>query len=660
MQQKGCRHLSGKTYALEYLELLAKDYPTIQSVSTEIINLKAILNLPKGTEHFISDLHGEYDSVLHVIKSASGVIKNKIDDLYVNTLSESERKLLATIVYYPEQKLYYLKQGGKLTDEWYSLTLLRLVELCRKASSKYTRSKVRKAMPEDFAYILDELLHTEDSEINKHDYYMRIISSIIEIGRADAFVIALANLIRRLSIDHMHILGDIFDRGPRPDIIMDELMNHHSIDIQWGNHDIEWIGAASGNDALIANVVRNSLRYNNLDVLEIGYGINTRTLANFANKTYGDDPCEKFLPIDWQRKSIKTRDTLLTAKMHKAISIIQFKLEAQIIESHPEYEMDERALITHIDYEKNTVCTDGKTYPLSDTHFPTVDICNPAMLTDEEHKVISSLRRSFLHSEKLQKHVRFLITKGGMYKVYNGNLLFHGCIPMDENGEFETVRFFDMPLKGRDYLDHADKIVRNIYLSGANDSTSDFLWYLWCGKNSPLYGKDSYRIFERYFIDDENTHKEKKNNYYEHIEKVSVCQKVFDDFKLAKDVSHIINGHVPVRTGKGESPIKADGRLFVIDGGFSRPYQITTGIAGYTLINNSYGFSITAHEPFTGLSDVLEKDFDLHSSRTIIDINAKRRQVKDTDIGKNITGRIGVLTELLEAYKKGLLREHIK
>ncbi len=660
MQQKGCRHLSGKTYALEYLELLAKDYPTIQSVSTEIINLKAILNLPKGTEHFISDLHGEYDSVLHVIKSASGVIKNKIDDLYVNTLSESERKLLATIVYYPEQKLYYLKQGGKLTDEWYSLTLLRLVELCRKASSKYTRSKVRKAMPEDFAYILDELLHTEDSEINKHDYYMRIISSIIEIGRADAFVIALANLIRRLSIDHLHILGDIFDRGPRPDIIMDELMNHHSIDVQWGNHDIEWIGAASGNDALIANVVRNSLRYNNLDVLEIGYGINTRTLANFANNVYKNDLCERFLPLDSHKKIIKTRDTMLIAKMHKAISIIQFKLESQIIEAHPEYEMDERDLIKCIDINKKEVVIGGRVYPLSDTDFPTLDVNNPAKLTEDEKNVISSLRRSFIHSDKLQNHIRFLITKGGMYKIFNGNLLFHGCIPMDNKGEFESVCFFGTPLKGREYLDYADKLVRNIYLSKSCDIPSDFLWYLWCGNKSPLYGKDSYRIFERYFIDDEKTHKEKKNDYYEHIEKPSVCRKIFEDFGIDSNGSHIINGHVPVRTGKGESPIKADGRLFVIDGGFSRPYQITTGIAGYTLINNSYGFSITAHEPFTGLSDVLEKDFDLHSSRTIIDINAKRRQVKDTDIGKNITGRIGVLTELLEAYKKGLLREHIK
>ncbi len=652
--------MSSKVYALEYLDLLAKDYPTIQSVSTEIINLKAILNLPKGTEHFISDLHGEHDSVLHVIKSASGVIKSKIDDLYTNTLSESERKLLATIVYYPEQKLYYLKQKGKLTDEWYSLTLIRLVELCRKAASKYTRSKVRKAMPKDFAYILDELLHTEDSEINKHDYYMRIISSIIEIGRADAFVIALSDLIRRLSIDHLHILGDIFDRGPRPDIIMEELMNYHSIDIQWGNHDIEWIGAASGNDALIANVVRNSLRYNNLDVLEIGYGINTRTLANFANNVYKNDLCERFLPLDSRKKIIKTRDTLLIAKMHKAISIIQFKLESQIIEAHPEYEMDERDLIKYIDTDKKEVVIGGRVYPLSDADFPTLDVNNPAKLTDDEKNVISSLRRSFIHSDKLQNHIRFLIAKGGMYKIFNGNLLFHGCIPMDNKGEFESVYFFDTHLKGREYLDYADKLVRNIYLSKSGDISSDFLWYLWCGNKSPLYGKDSYRIFERYFIDDEKTHKEKKNDYYEHIEKPSVCRKIFEDFGIGCNGSHIINGHVPVRTGKGESPIKADGRLFVIDGGFSRPYQITTGIAGYTLINNSYGFSITAHEPFTGLSDVLENDFDLHSSRTIIDVNAKRRQVKDTDIGNSISGRIGVLTELLEAYKKGLLREHIK
>ena len=514
-------------------------------------------------------------------------------------------------------------------------------------------------MPKDFSYIIDELLHTEDTEENKHDYYMRIISSIIEIGRGDAFVIALANLIRRLSIDHLHILGDIFDRGPRPDIIMDELMDHHSIDIQWGNHDIEWIGAASGNDALIANVVRNSLRYNNLDVLEIGYGINTRTLANFANNVYKDDPCENFLPLDSLKKTIKTRDTVIIAKMHKAISIIQFKLESQIIDAHPEYEMDNRSLLKYIDKEKSGIEVDGKKYPLSDVHFPTLDINNPSKLTSEEECVISSLRRSFIHSEKLQKHIRFLISKGGMYKIFNGNLLFHGCIPMDNNGDFETVFFFEKPVKGREYLDYADKLVRNIYLSKSGDISSDFLWYLWCGKKSPLYGKDSCNVFERYFIDDEKTHKEKKNKYYEHIENPLVCHRIFEDFELPDSGSHIINGHVPVRTGKGESPIKAEGKLFVIDGGFSRPYQITTGIAGYTLINNSYGFSITAHEPFTGLSDVIENDFDLHSSRNIIDMNAKRRRVKDTDVGRRISGRIGVLTELLEAYKKGLLREHI-
>lgn len=652
--------MNDTTYSLDYLELLSNDYPTIQSVSTEIINLRAILNLPKGTEHFVSDLHGEYEAFLHVLKNASGVIKNKIDMLYLTTVTEQERKLLATLVYYPEQKLYHLRHRGVLSDEWFTLTLYRLVELCRVTASKYTRSKVRKAMPRDFSYILDELLHTSDSEINKHEYYSQIIQSIIEVGRAEEFVIALANLIRRLSIDHLHVIGDVFDRGPRADIIMDELIRYHSIDFQWGNHDIEWIGAAAGHTACIANVVRNSLRYNNFDVIEIGYGINTRPLANFALDVYSDDDCKSFMPLDSHKQAIHSNDAYLTAKMHKAISVIQFKLEGQIIASHPEYQMQERMLLDKINPANKTVTIDGKVYPLADCSLPTVDFANPYALTPAEEAVISSLRRSFLYSEKLQQHMNFIISKGGMYKIYNGNLLFHGCIPLTSDGELDTVNFFGYDMKGKAYLDAADKAVRKLFISKSIDRESDFLWYLWCGKKSPLFGKDSYRTFESYFTSGPELLKENKNFYYTHISAESTCNMIFDEFGLDTDTAHIINGHVPVKTGKGESPIKAGGKLYVIDGGFSKPYQETTGIAGYTLINNSYGFSITSHQPFTSVNDVIENDFDLHSAKIMTEHNFERKTVANTDNGVRLAHKIKILTELLDAYKKGYIRERVR
>ena len=649
-----------EVYENDYLELLSNDYPTIQAVSSEIINLQAILNLPKGTEHFMSDLHGEYEAFLHVLKNASGVIKTKIDMIYSTTLSEQERKLLATIVYYPKQKLYYLKQQGMITDEWYALLLYRLIELCRVVETKYTRSKVRKAMPRDFSYILEELLHNTDSEVNKHDYYTQIIQSIIEVGRADEFIIALANLIRRLSIDHLHIIGDVFDRGPRADIIMDELLRYHSIDFQWGNHDIEWIGAAGGHTACIANVVRNSLRYNNFDVIEIGYGINTRMLANFALEVYADDSCERFMPLDSHKHTIRSGDAILTAKMHKAISVIQFKLEGQIIKNHPEYAMEDRLLLHRIDIQNKTMNIGGVDYPVTDTCFPTVDFNNPYELTAGEEKVISALRRSFLHSEKLQQHIRFMLRRGSMYKIYNGNLLFHGCIPLDENGELDTVNFFGYEMRGKEYLDIADEYVRKIYLSKSTDKDSDFVWYLWCGKKSPLFGKETFSTFEGYFTDDNELTKEQKNYYYKYISDEQTCNMIFEEFGLDKDSAHIINGHVPVKTGKGESPIKAGGKLYFIDGGFSKPYQETTGIAGYTLISNSYGFTLTAHQSFTNVNDVIENDFDLHSDKTITEHNATRKKVRDTDKGVSISHKINVLTQLLQAYKKGYISEKIK
>lgn len=647
------------TYSLDYLELLSKDYPTIRSVSTEIINLQAILNLPKGTEHFVSDLHGEYEAFLHVLKNASGVIKTKIDTLYSTTVTEKDRKMLATLVYYPSRKLYYLKQSGPIEKEWYTLTLYRLVELCRVVSSKYTRSKVRKAMDKDFAYIIEELLHTPDYEINKHEYYTQIINSIIEVGQADDFIVALANLIRRLSIDHLHVLGDVFDRGPRADIILDELMGYHSIDFQWGNHDIEWIGAAAGNTACIANVVRNSLRYNNFDVLESGYGINTRLLANFAYETYADDTCERFMPFDSHKHTIQTHDAQFAAKMHKAISVIQFKLEGQIINRHDEYNMKHRNLLERINPQKKTINIDGKEYPLADCNFPTVDFSDPYRLTDGEKAVVFALRHSFLHSKRLQQHIRFMINNGSMYKIHNGNLLFHGCIPLDENGELLKVNFFGYEMQGKAYLDASDKFVRESYFSKKESlEDNDFFWYLWCGSASPLFGKERCSTFESYFAAEKELLTEQKNAYYRYIEEPGICEKILEEFGINNQNSHIINGHVPVRTSAGESPVKAGGKLYVIDGGFSKSYQATTGTAGYTLINNSYGFSITEHHPFTSLNDVIENDFDLHSNKIIIEHNANRTRVLNTDTGEHILRQIKQLNALLSAYRKGFIREN--
>jgi len=642
---------------LDYLELLSKDYPTVQAVSTEIINLNAILNLPKGTEHFVSDIHGEYEAFVHVLRNASGVIKNKIDMLYSTTVTESDRKLLATLVYYPERKLYYLKQKGLLNDEWYAFTLYRLVDLCRLVASKYTRSKVRKAMPRDFSYIIDELLHTTDARTNKEDYYTGIIHSIIDVGRADAFIVAICNLIRRLSIDHLHVLGDVFDRGPRADIIMDELMGYHSIDFQWGNHDMEWIGAASGNDACIANVIRNSLRYNNFDVLEIGYGINTRVLAEFALDTYSDDSCDRFIPLDSHKKAIRTSDTMLTAKMHKAITIIQLKLEGKIIKNHPEYDMSDRFFLDKINPDSGTVEIDHNTYRLTDCHFPTIDFDNPCELTDEEEKVVLALRRSFLHSEKLQQHMEFMIRKGALYKIFNGNLLFHGCIPFDKDGKLSTVNLFGYEMKGKRYFDEADSYVRKVFMSKNGDTEGDFLWYLWCGKKSPLFGKEKIATFESYFTDEPSLLTEEKNTYYSLINDEDICNIIFEQFGLDFKTAHIINGHVPVKTGKGESPVRAGGKVYFIDGGFSELYRETTGIAGYTLINNSYGFSITEHRPFTSVNDVIENDFDLHSSKRMTEQNLSRKKVNDTDNGVRFRHKIKILNELLDAYRKGLIRE---
>lgn len=642
----------------EYLKLLAKSYPSISAAATEIINLQAILNLPKGTEHFMSDLHGEYEAFLHILKNASGVIKSKIHDIFSTTLSKAERKTLAALIYYPEAKLAIIKPKCDNLDDWYKITLYRLIELCRNIGAKYTRSKVRKALPKDFEYILDELIHTNDLSYDKHEYYDQIIKTIIKTDRADAFIIALAKLIQRLAIDHLHIIGDIFDRGPRADIIMDELMRYHSVDIQWGNHDIVWMGAAAGSEACIANVVRNSIKYNNFDVLEDGYGISIRPLTTFALEAYKNDDCELFIPKNLENIQTGTSDKM-SAKIHKAIAIIQFKIEAGVIMRHPEYKMKNRTMLDFIDYDAHTITIDNKTYDLADNNFPTIDKNDPFKLTDAEKEVVKRLRQSFLHSEKLQAHVGFLLSNGNMYKAFNSNLLYHGCVPLDENGDFEKVELFGSELSGRAYVERAEQAVRcGFFGSDAEKANGlDFMWYLWCGSKSPLFGKDKMTTFERYFINEPALHKETKDNYYRFVETKEVCENILKEFGLDEKQSHIINGHVPVQIKKGESPVKADGKLLVIDGGLSKAYQAKTGIAGYTLIYNSYGLVLSAHEPFESMTAAIEQEKDMHSDSVILESSLKRKKVADTDTGRQIKKSICELERLLSAYRSGILTD---
>ncbi len=642
----------------EYLKLLSQRYPSISRASTEIINLRAILNLPKGTEHFMSDLHGEYEAFLHILKNASGVIKMKIHDIFGNTLSQAERRALATLIYYPEARLSIIKMREENIDDWYKITLYRLIELCRNVASKYTRSKVRKALPKEFEYVIDELLHTDDLDKNKHEYYSQIVEAIIETGRADAFITALAKLIQRLAIDHLHILGDIFDRGPRADIIMDELMKYHSVDIQWGNHDIVWMGAAGGSGACMANVIRNSLKYNNFDVLEDGYGINTRPLTAFAMETYAADDCRLFMPENFENIQNGISD-MTAAKIHKAIAIIQFKLEGQIILRHPEYEMQSRTMLDFIDYERGVITINGAEYELLDKNFPTIDRNNPFELSEQEADVVARLKQSFLHSEKLQQHVKFLFAKGNLYKTFNGNLLYHGCVPMERDGSFAKVCIFGEELSGRRYVEKAEQMARCGFfgLDGEKQNGLDFMWYLWCGSKSPLYGKDKMTTFERYFIKDEGLSAEQKDCYYDFVRQTDYCDMILKEFGLEGKECHIVNGHVPVQIKKGESPIKAGGKLLVIDGGLSKAYQAKTGIAGYTLIYNSHGLLLSAHEPFVSRHIAIEKEQDMHSDFEMIEALPNRKMVYDTDAGKEIEKRIAELEKLLEAYRKGVLVE---
>jgi fructose-1,6-bisphosphatase-3 len=651
-----------ENHDLRYLELLARQYPSIQAATTEIINLSAILHLPKGTEHFLSDIHGEHEPFLHVLRNGSGSVSRRIEEVFQSTLLERERRELATLIYYPEQILTRrLSQlNAEAVEDWYRVNLFRLVQVCRLMSSKYTRSKVRKALPPAFAYILEELLHEQESLENKQEYYQSIVDTIISTGRARAFIAAMAELIQRLAIDHLHIIGDVYDRGPGAHIIMDALLAYHSVDFQWGNHDIVWMGAAAGSAACIANVIRICLRYANMETLEGGYGISLLPLATLAMEVYGDDPCRQFRVKAPPGEEYTQNELLLLARMHKAISIIQFKLEAQIIQRRPEFQMADRLLLDKINWEAGVVWVDDQPYPLNDSLFPTVDPADPYALTDEERSVVQRLIYSFHDNEKLQAHVRFLYSVGGMYRIYNGNLLYHGCIPMQEDGAFASFEIDGQFWRGRELLDRIDRLVRQAYFAAQPDQQQvgqDMMWYLWTGAQSPLFGKKKMATFERYFVDDKATHEEKRNPYYDYRDEPETVRGILEEFGLDFAAGHIINGHVPVKVRKGEIPVKAGGRLLVIDGGFSKAYQGVTGIAGYTLIFNSYGLLLAAHQPFESLEQILDGSRGPYSQTEILETNTRRIRVRDTDLGCNIQRQIDELAALLDAYRSGLVKE---
>lgn len=637
-----------------YLKLLAKEYPTIDRVASEMVNLSAIRSLPKGTEYFFSDLHGEYEAFLHMLKSASGIIKKKIDIVFGKTVSNAEREKLASLIYYPEKEIKELLNKDLITDEWKRLTIYRLILVCESVSAKYTRSRVRKRVSKDLVYILDELLNVTD-DVNKDFYYDEIINTIIDTELDETFIISLCRLIQSLAIDRLHIIGDIYDRGPRADIIMDELMGMHDVDIQWGNHDISWIGAASGNPALIANVIRISMRYNNFDVLEDGYGLNLRALAVFAAEAYKEDDCQLYYPNTLDDNIYDPVDATLVAKMHKAITVIQLKLEGQLMEKYPEWEMQERSLFRQIHFSSHTVDINGKTCRLKDHFFPTVEEENPLALSEGEKELMTVLTNSFLHSEKLHRHIRFLLSKGSMYHICNNNLLFHGCIPMDENGELQSVQINGKKFSGKPLLDKLDEIVNRAYFSTENtrekEFACDFLWYLWCGPKSPLYGKDKMAFFERYYMEEKEFQRERYNDYYLFSQKASVCEDILRMFGMDEQRGHIINGHVPVKIKNGESPVKADGKLFVIDGGISKAYQKATGIAGYTLIYDSHSLSLAEHKPFVpGKSNQTP-------TIQLVEKLESRANISDTDKGVEILEKIDDLRELLKAYKSGEIKE---
>ena len=654
--------MANHTDRQKYLRLLALQYPNVRAASSEIIHLQAILSLPKGTEHFMSDLHGEADAFVHILNNASGAVRDKVDTVLRDSLPADERARLATLIYYPEEKLEELAEASPDRAEWYRITISRLLEICRLCASKYTRAKVRRALPRWNGDIINELLNKNNDIYNKREYFDTVISSIIETDRAEEFIIAMCNLIKRLVVDHLHIVGDIFDRGPRADIIMDMLMDHHSVDIQWGNHDVLWMGAATGSRTCIATVLSNSITYNNLDVIETGYGISLRPLALFADETYRNCNIECFMPRLLDAEELSSRNDInRIGRMHKAIAVIQFKLEGQTIRRNPSFHMDDRLLLDKIDFEKGTVKLPSGEYPLRDCDFPTIDPEDPYRLSPEEHELMAQLKNAFLRSEKLQRHISFLYSKGGLYKCFNGNLLYHGCIPMDDKGEFLQFSFGGKQLSGKALMDWCETTARAGYY--ARECTAerqfgkDFLWFLWCGRNSPSFGRDHIATFERRLIEDKSTWAEPKNPYYSFYNEDAVCVRILREFGLEGEHCHIVNGHVPVKTKDGESPIKAGGRLIVIDGGFCRAYHRRTGIAGYTLVYNSHGLSLRAHQPFETVEKAISENLDIVSSVDVFETTKNRVLVGDTDNGRKLAADVEDLKRLVAAYQTGLVKE---
>ena len=618
---------------LAYLKLLSREYPNIRAAASDIINLQAICGLPKGTEYFFSDLHGEHEAFIYLLRSSSGIIREKIRETFGHIISEEDEVRLANLIYYPEKMINQIKQANEYTEDWQKTAVYRLVQICREVSSKYTRSKVRKKMPKEFSGVIDELLYVDNTDDNKTEYYSELINTLIDVRVADSFIVVICSLIRSLTIDNLHILGDIFDRGPRPDIILEELMHFHDVDIQWGNHDISWMGAATGNRACICNVLRMALGYNGFDVLEDGYGINLRPLSMFAERVYRDDPCTCFLPQILDKNIYDAVDPKLAAKMHKAIAVLQYKEEGQIIKRHPEYGMEERILLSAIRYDRGTVTIDGKEYPMRDMNFPTVDPADPLRLTDEEEELLHTLELSFRHNARLHEHVRFLYSNGSMYKCCNSNLLYHGCIPMTENREFDGLMVGGKMYRGKELMDFIDTQVKNAYFlpedAPEKEACRDFMWYLWNGAKSPVFGKDKNRSFEHYFIEDPEVMRETMNPYYQLSEEEETCDMILKEFGLPTKGSHIINGHMPVKIKSGETPIRAGGKLFIIDGGLSKAYQERTGIAGYTLIFNSHHLALAEHKPFDPERERTPKVY-------IVEKMQKRITVADTDEGKEL------------------------
>lgn len=645
---------------LAYLQLLSGQYPSIRAASSAIINLSANLELPKGTEHFLSDIHGEYEAFSHVLRSGSGALKRKIDELFSGELNAQDRQDFATLIYYPEQKLPLLLKTIPDHRAWFQDTLFRLIRLCRKVSSKYSRAAVQEALPADFAHIINELLHEQEEVENRLAYYQQIIDTIIDTGSAGAFIVAISKLIQRLAVARLHILGDVYDRGPGPHKIMDALVDYHDLDFQWGNHDILWMGAAAGSEACMANVIRIALRYASMETLINGYAISLLPLVSFAMDTYQNDACIPFIPKPSGEEEFTENEILLMARMHKAIAVIQLKLEAQVIQRNPHFQMQDRLLLDQIDFERGKVCVEGKNYPLIDSNFPTIDPAQPYRLTPQEEMVVEKLKFSFAQSERLQKHARFLLSKGSMYRIHNGNLLYHGCIPMNPDGSFTALSDDGQQYTTQSLMEWFDRLVRQGFLASQKaqrQKGQDAMWYLWSGQHSPLFGKRKMATFERYFIADRTTHKEKMNPYYDYRDREETAQRILRAFGLNPEKAHIVNGHVPVKVKAGENPVKADGRLLVIDGGFSKAYQEKTGIAGYTLIFNSYGLLLASHQPFESTQKAIEEARDMRSRTEILETNTTRILVKDTDTGREMQQRIEELKALLQAYRTGLIQE---